>query len=117
VSWAAELKRHPDLGFGILKPITLWTEILPIVRFHHERWDGSGYPAGLKGAEIPLGARVVAVANVFDALMRPSQPNGALPHDEALAELGRRADSQLEPRLVRLFVAEYKKLGSAAQES
>ena len=66
----------PGLGLELLKPITLWEEILPIIHAHHERWDGKGYPRGLAGEEIPLGARVVAVADAFDAMTR-AQPHGA----------------------------------------
>ncbi len=78
-------------------------ELTAIVRHHHERWDGSGYPDGLGGEEIPLGARIVAVADTFDAVTttRPYQP--ALEHGEALELLEREAGGHLDPRVVAAF--------------
>jgi putative nucleotidyltransferase with HDIG domain len=108
-AWRQERRRHPELGFAMVEPIALFSGVLPILRHHHERWDGTGYPAGLEGDEIPLGARVVAVANVFDALTRRAPDRPARSPEEALGELERRAGSQLEPRLARLFVAEYRR--------
>ncbi len=108
-AWRQELRRHPELGFAMLEPIALFSGVLPILRHHHERWDGDGYPTGLKGDEIPVGARVVAVADVFDALTRAALDRPALSPEEALGELERRAGSELEPRLARLFVAEYRR--------
>lgn len=107
----AMLRRHPALGLEMLKPISLWQDVLPIVHAHHERWDGSGYPLGLKGDEIPLGARVVAVAEAYDAMTRGPHAAPALDEGDALAELERCAGSQFEPQLVRLFAAEIRQQG------
>jgi len=104
----AQLQRHPALGLELLRPITVWEDILPVILAHHERWDGKGYPRGLKGEEIPLGARVVAVADAFDAMTRDT-PHG--PHRtaaEALAELEAFSGTQFDARMVRLFVAEFR---------
>ncbi len=72
----AVMKRHPEIGANILQPIAAYADVLPIVRQHHERWDGSGYPDGLSGRQIELHARVCAVADVYDALIsdRPYRP-------------------------------------------
>ena len=102
------LRDHASAGVKLLQPITLWEDILPIIHSHHERWDGKGYPRGLTGEEVPIGARVVAVADAFDAMTR-STPHGARrSSDEALAELESCAGTQFDPRVVRLFVAEYR---------
>src|SRR5262249_39272327 len=104
----AQLQRHPALGLELLRPITVLEDILPIVLAHHERWDGKGYPRGLKGEEIPLGARVVAVADAFDAMTRDT-PHGPLRSAaEALAELEAFGGTQFDPRIARLFVVEYR---------
>jgi putative nucleotidyltransferase with HDIG domain len=101
------MREHPALGLELLKPITMWEDILPIIHAHHERWDGKGYPRGLSGEEIPVGARVVAVADAFDAMIRDT-PHGPLrTAAEALAELEAFAGTQFDPLVVRLFVAEY----------
>jgi putative nucleotidyltransferase with HDIG domain len=102
------VQQHPLLGVEILRPITLWEGILPIIHAHHERWDGQGYPAGLKGDDIPLGARVVAVADVFDAMTRDTPYGPRRTPAQAIAELEACAGGQFDPRVVRLFVAEYR---------
>jgi HD-GYP domain-containing protein (c-di-GMP phosphodiesterase class II) len=91
----------------LLKPITLWEDILPLIQTHHERWDGNGYPSGLGGEDIPLGARVIAVAESFDAMTRGYPGRPPRTPEQALAELQACAGSQFDPRIVRLFVAEY----------
>ena len=62
----ALIKKHPDAGANILKPIKQFKDIIPAIRHHHERWDGEGYPDGLKGEEIPFMARILCVADSFD---------------------------------------------------
>jgi putative nucleotidyltransferase with HDIG domain len=102
------IREHPALGVQLLRPITAWEEILPIIHAHHERWDGKGYPSGLQGEEIPVGARVVAVAECFDAMTRETPYGSRRAPEEALAELEACAGTQFDPRIVRLFVAEYR---------
>jgi putative nucleotidyltransferase with HDIG domain len=105
------LRQHPRLGVQFLQPISLWEEILPVINGHHERWDGTGYPSGQKGEEIPVGARVVAVADAFDAMTRLRPHGKRRTPEEALAELEACAGSQFDPKIVRLFAAEYRQRG------
>ena len=97
------IRRHPDIGAGLMKDIGVYGPVADIVRAHHERIDGRGYPRGLRGEEIPLVGRICAVSDVFDALVssRPYKP--AWPIDEALAELERRAGTLFDPTLVDLM--------------
>ena len=105
------IQEHSSLGMELLKPISLWQELLPLIHSHHERWDGKGYPRGLAGEEIPLGARVIAVADAFDAMTR-STPHGAhRAPEQGLTELQAFAGSQFDPKIVPLFVAEYRQRG------
>jgi len=102
------MQQHPALGAELLRPVTVWEDILPVIHGHHERWDGSGYPARLAGEEIPLGARIVAVAEAFDTMTREVTYAVRRTPNAALAELEACAGTQFDPRLVRLFVAEYR---------
>ncbi|MHB8174452.1 MAG: HD domain-containing phosphohydrolase [Nitrospirota bacterium] len=98
------IKRHPDKGCEILAPIEELADILPAVRHHHERWDGGGYPAGLKGTEIPLMARVLSVADSFDTMTydRPYRPSIGI--DNAIQELKYCSGSQFDPEIVEIFL-------------
>jgi putative nucleotidyltransferase with HDIG domain len=107
----ALIRQHPTLGMEMLKPIWALREILPIVHAHHERWDGNGYPLGLASDEIPLGARVVAIAEAFDAMARRTPHGQERTPEQALQELERCAGSQFDPQLVRLFAAEFRQRG------
>ena len=101
------MREHAALGVELLKPITLWQDMLPLIQTHHERWDGKGYPSGLAGEDIPLGARVIAVADAFDAMTRGYPGRPPRTPEQAIAELQANAGYQFDPRLVRLFAAEY----------
>jgi putative two-component system response regulator len=101
----AHVKTHCDIGVCILEPLQEFSAILPLVRHHHEHYDGFGYPMNLKGEEIPLGARILAIADTFDAMISARPYRSALPLDEALLRLRRAAGSQLDPLLVNLFIA------------
>jgi putative nucleotidyltransferase with HDIG domain len=101
------MQQHPALGVELLRPVTVWEDVLPVIHAHHERWDGAGYPAGLAGEDIPLGARIVAVAEAFDTMTREVSYGVRRTPEAALAELEACAGTQFDPRLVRLFVAEY----------
>jgi putative nucleotidyltransferase with HDIG domain len=97
------MARHPTAGAEILDGIDFLQEALQVVQSHHERWDGTGYPDGLKSEEIPVAARVFAVADVFDALTtdRPYRP--ALPLAEARQMIVRASGTQFDPRVVTAF--------------
>ncbi|MBI5513662.1 MAG: response regulator [Deltaproteobacteria bacterium] len=90
-------KRHPTTGKEILEPIRFLHPIIPGVHLHHERWDGKGYPLGLTGKDIPLIARIIAVADTYDAMTSNRSYRRALPHDVAVAEIERCAGSQFDP--------------------
>ena len=97
------IKRHPKKGFDILKPLEQLSSALPGILHHHERFDGGGYPHGLKGEEIPLLARIIAVADTFDAMTSDRAYRPAKAPEEAMAIMEEVAGSQLDPDLVEVF--------------
>jgi len=99
-------KKHPGYGKDILEPIDFLHPLIPGVHCHHERWDGNGYPLGLKAGEIPLLARIISVADVYDAMTSDRAYRKALPHDATIAELKRCSGSQFDPELANDFVRE-----------
>jgi putative nucleotidyltransferase with HDIG domain len=100
----ALIKKHPTKGVEILSPIKGLELILPVIRAHHERMDGKGYPDGLKGDKIPLLARILCIADAYDSMTseRPYRPAPGL--DYALTEMQRCAGSQFDPHLVAMFL-------------
>jgi putative nucleotidyltransferase with HDIG domain len=102
--WQA-MRRHPVVGAQIVAPFEFFSRSALLIRYHHERWDGSGYPDGLAGPAIPLGARIVAVADVFDALTSARPYRAALAPDAALAQLLDEAGRTLDPDVVGTCVA------------
>jgi putative nucleotidyltransferase with HDIG domain len=99
----AEIKEHPHESADILDPLErIHPGITAMVSSHHECWDGSGYPDGLKGEAIPLGARLIAVADVFDALSQPRPYRGPLPADEVRKKIREGSGRQFDPRVVAL---------------
>jgi putative nucleotidyltransferase with HDIG domain len=103
-----QVRRHPALGVEILRPISVWAPLAPIIHTHHERWDGKGYPRGLSQTGIPLGGRIVAIAEAFEAMTRPASYARMMSVDEALAEIEACAGTQFDPELARIFVEEYR---------
>ena len=97
-------RAHTQVGAAILEPLPFLARAREVVLHHHERWDGSGYPHGLAGEEIPQWARIFAVVDAMDALMGP-RPYGRMPLEDALAEISRRAGTQLDPQCVAAFLA------------
>jgi response regulator RpfG family c-di-GMP phosphodiesterase len=102
-------KEHPDKGRRILEPIEFLKDIVPAVYHHHEQYDGTGYPLGLKGEEIPIEARILAVADTYDAMTSDRAYRAALSHEIAVAELKRCAGTQFDPRIVAVFIIEMEK--------
>jgi len=104
--WQA-IGEHPRIGQVILEQASSLREAIPVVLHHHERFNGGGYPHGLKGAEIPLGARIVAVADAYHAMIHERPYSSARAHHEALGELRTHAGSQFDPDVVAVFCQIY----------
>ena len=100
----AEIREHPTLGAKILLRLAAFRGAIPYVLYHHERWDGTGYPTGRSGEQIPVEARVLAIADAFDAMTSDRPYRRALSHEEALAEVERCAGTQFDPEIVEIFV-------------
>jgi HD-GYP domain-containing protein (c-di-GMP phosphodiesterase class II) len=98
------MRNHPIIGAQIVAPIAFLADTVELIRHHHERFDGTGYPDGLAAAAIPLGARVFAVADSFDAMTSDRPYRGSIGVDRALAELKDGSGSQFDPEIVRVFV-------------
>ena len=96
-------KLHPTYGREILEPITFLQPLIPGVHLHHERWDGKGYPLGLKGLEIPMMARILSVADAYDAMTSSRAYRRAMEHSVAMKELDRCSGTQFDPDLVDAF--------------
>lgn len=98
------IQSHVTIGAEILSPIPFKFPVVDVVRSHHERWDGLGYPHGLKGEEIPIGGRIISLVDVFDALTSNRPYRRAMTHEEAIQVLREGAGKQFDPRLVDVFV-------------
>ncbi len=98
------LKQHPVIGEQILKPIPSMQHVLPVVRHHHEKWDGKGYPDGLTGENTPLPARIVSITDAYDAMVSDRPYRKGMPVEDALKELKRCAGTHFDPQLVQAFV-------------
>jgi response regulator RpfG family c-di-GMP phosphodiesterase len=98
-------KKHPGYGKDIIDPIKFLHPLIPGVHLHHERWDGRGYPLGLKGNDVPLIARIIAVADTYDAMTSDRAYRRALPHEVAVNEIERCAGTQFDPEVSDSFVS------------
>lgn len=110
-SWVGEgeedrklIEAHPQLGASLLEHVAAFADWIPWVRHHHERWDGAGFPAGLAGEAIPLGARIIAIANGFDYRMHGYGSDPAYTLAGTTAWLERQAGASFDPELVRAFL-------------
>jgi putative nucleotidyltransferase with HDIG domain len=111
-----KMKIHPVVGADILERVRFPYPVVPIVRSHHEAWDGSGYPDGLKGEDIPLGARLLTAVDCFDALASVRPYRKAMALDEAMAFVKNRAGIQFDPRIVELLERHYHDLEEKARQ-
>jgi putative two-component system response regulator len=112
----AQMRAHVAIGESIVRPLQTASSLLPIIRHHHERYDGRGYPDGLRGREIPRLARIVAVCDAFDALVNDRPYRARLSTEEAMRVLLSGAGSQWDPEMVNLFTSEIpsiQRLGAA----
>jgi len=109
-----KMKIHPVVGAEILEQVNFPYPVAPIVRAHHERWDGNGYPLGLAGEEIPLGARILAAVDCLDALASDRQYRRALPLDEAMAVVLAESGKSYDPHVVEILARRYRELEEEA---
>jgi putative nucleotidyltransferase with HDIG domain len=111
-----KMKIHPVVGAEILEQVEFPYPVVPIVRAHHEKWDGSGYPSGLRREEIPIGARILAAVDCLDALASDRQYRKALPLDEAMARVAAESGISFDPRVVEILQRRYVELERTANE-
>ncbi len=110
-----KMKVHPLVGAEILDRVAFPCPVAPIVRSHHERWDGSGYPAGLSGEAIPIGARILAVVDCLDAIASDRQYRQAMPLDRAMDRVKERSGTWFDPKIVEVLERRYVDLERIAQ--
>lgn len=110
-----KMKIHPVVGAEILERVQFPYPVSPVVRYHHEKWDGSGYPEGLKGEAIPIGARIISAVDCLDALASDRQYRRALPLDKAMAMLEADAGKAFDPRVIAILSRRYRELEEKAR--
>src|SRR5208337_3417406 len=110
-----KMKIHPIVGGEILERVNFPYPVVPIVRAHHEKWDGSGYPDGLKGEQIPIGARILAAVDCLDALSSDRQYRRAMPLDAAMAQIASETGKQFDPQVVEILQRSYADLERMAK--
>src|SRR3954467_2656232 len=112
-----KIRIHPQVGAQIISGVPFPYPVAPLILSHHERWDGKGYPAGLKGDEIPLGARSLTIVDYFDALMSARPYHKAMTLDAAVGLLRQESGKALDPRVVQTFIDMYSTLAAEAEAS
>ncbi|MCS7024973.1 MAG: diguanylate cyclase [Bryobacteraceae bacterium] len=110
-----KMKIHPVVGAEILERVQFPYPVVPIVRHHHEKWDGTGYPAGLKGEEIPIGSRILSAVDCLDALASDRQYRRALPLDEAIRIVESESGKSFDPKIVDILKRRYRELEAKAR--
>jgi HD-GYP domain-containing protein (c-di-GMP phosphodiesterase class II) len=100
----AQIKLHPLIGVEIVRPFPELQGAISAIRGHHERWDGTGYPDGKKGEQIPIEARIISICDAFDAMTSDRPYRKAMSYDSAIQELFRCAGTQFDPELIPLFI-------------
>ena len=99
-----EMKLHTEIGYELMDGLNISRVASNIVRYHHERWDGSGYPKGLSGDGIPIEARIVALADVYDALRQKRVYKDAFTHEKALEIISGQSEKHFDPQIVNIFL-------------
>jgi len=99
-----EIKRHPEIGYRILNTVNDMSDMASYVLYHHERWDGKGYPKGLKGDEIPFVSRIINIVDSYDAMTSERSYQKALSKEVAIEELKKNAGTQFDAELVSVFI-------------
>ncbi len=110
------MKQHPEKSWEILKEYPQFEKIASNARFHHERYDGKGYPLGLKGDDIPVAARIILIADTFDAMTSTRPYRKGLPYEVAFEELIQFSGTQFDPKLVKLFIEGMRKEALKGEE-
>ena len=111
------MRRHPIYGASILEPSAALRPLVPIVLHHHENYDGSGYPEGLRGEEIPIGSRIIIVADAYEAMTSDRIYRKAIGHERAMEQLNKYKGVQFDPKVVRALEQVVHKKGSDAFET
>jgi HD-GYP domain-containing protein (c-di-GMP phosphodiesterase class II) len=111
------MRRHPIYGASILKPAEALRPLVPLVMHHHENYDGSGYPEGLSGESIPLGSRIIIVADAYEAMTSDRVYRKAIGHERAMDQLNRYKSRQFDPKVVRALDSLITHRGVAAFEA
>jgi putative nucleotidyltransferase with HDIG domain len=104
------IKRHPVKGAQILRPLQILRPVVPIIMHHHEKYDGTGYPSKLKKGQIPLGARIMAVADAFEAMVYGRPYRERIDINSAIKEIKKKSGTQFDPRVVEAFLKIAKKI-------
>jgi HD-GYP domain-containing protein (c-di-GMP phosphodiesterase class II) len=107
------VKKHPEIGYKILAPVTMLAPVAPMVLYHQEWFNGKGYPEGLSGEEIPLGARIVAILDAWAAMTSDRPWRAALSIEQSLQEIRKGAGTQFDPKVVEAFVTAVEKTGES----
>ncbi|MGH2614239.1 MAG: HD-GYP domain-containing protein, partial [Thermomicrobiales bacterium] len=105
-----EIEQHAAIGAEIVSRLEVYKQSVDAIRHHHERWDGTGYPDGLAGERIPLGSRIIAVADAFDAMTSERVYRPAMSAEAAFAELRKGSGAQFDPQIVELFAQAFEAL-------
>jgi HD-GYP domain-containing protein (c-di-GMP phosphodiesterase class II) len=113
----SEMRTHPEVGALIVAPLPFLGDAVDVIRHHHERFDGTGYPYGMRGEDIPLPARIFSVVDAFDAMTHDRPYRRARPPDEALVEIAQRSGTQFDPGVVEAFVGMIEREPPPALES
>jgi len=106
-----EIKRHPDIGYRILSTSYDFLELADCILAHHEKWAGTGYPKGLKGEDIPRIARIIAIADSYDAMTSERPYRKAMSEEEACIEIRKNSGTQFDPKIARIFIEKVLGMG------